>query len=97
MKVGEIKKVEDKQESFDVETVVLEKIAEQLNAIMLCNKSKIFAGFRQSGDDIFPLSLSVKLSGSADVMSSEVSLSFTLEKIKDMSNQTICLRQETMF
>ena len=69
----------------------------QIRGLLMENSKGILRGYEGAGDDTFTISASIKLNGTREVIESDTTIGFTLEKVKANSQFTIDMNQLSMF
>ena len=72
-------------------------LTNQIKGLLTENEKDILRGYHNAGEDTFSISASIKLSGTKEVIESDTTIGFTLEKIKANSKFTIDMNQLSMF
>ena len=72
-------------------------LTNQVKGLLTENENDILRGYHNAGEDTFSISASIKLSGTKEVIESDTTIGFTLEKVKANSKFTIDMNQLSMF
>ena len=72
-------------------------LTNQVKGLLTENENDILRGYHNAGEDTFSVSASIKRSGTKEVIESDTTIGFTLEKVKANSKFTIDMNQLSMF
>ncbi len=81
----------------DTKEKFIDLLTNQNKGMLMENEKDILRGYHNAGEDTFSISASIKLSGTKEVIESDTTIGFTLEKVKANSKFTIDMNQLSMF
>ena len=81
----------------DTKENFIDFLTNQIKGLLTENEKDILRGYHNAGEDTFTISASIKLSGTKEVIESDTTIGFTLEKVKANSKFTIDMNQLSMF